>query len=181
MNSKKEKLEFIKFLPTAFLEILIILSILISLISNYTIDYKEYIGFILASVGTGLFFIRTISKKIYPIYTLVIITLGVCDVISFSIYHLVFTLNSLSFQIIPCISLFIYFYAFKEGIKNIRKNISRESELSKTEQQSKQKADYKTRFEKLSDEEIEKKLSQGLVQEAINALKEIQTERVQNK
>ncbi len=176
MNSKEEKFEFIKFLPTAWLGILIILSILISLISNYTIDYKEYIGFVLALIGTGLFFIRIISKKIYAVYTLVIIILGISNIFSFSIYHLVFTLNSLSFQIIPCIALCIYLYAFKKDIKNIRKNITRENELSKVEQQSEQKANYKARFEKLSNEEIEKKLNQGLVQEAINALKEIQTE-----
>ena len=107
MSSKEEKLEIFKFLPTAFLGICIILSVLINLISDYTLDYKEYIGFGIALVGISLFFIRVVPNKIYAIYTFLMIILGVFNVVSFSIYHLVFTLNSISFQIIPLYS-FMY-------------------------------------------------------------------------
>ncbi|WP_338793656.1 hypothetical protein [Bernardetia sp. MNP-M8] len=177
MSNKEEKLDIFKFLPTAFLGICIILSVLINLISDYTLDYKEYIGFGIAIVGISLFFIRVVPNKIYAIYTFLMIILGVFNVVSFSIYHLVFTLNSISFQIIPCIALCIYFYAFRKDIKKNWENIVREIESSKIEQQSKQKINFKRKFEKLSDKEIERRINQGLTLEAITALEEIQLER----
>lgn len=104
------KQDFSKLLPSLFLGLVVTLSVLINLFSDYMFGYKGYAGFLLALIAVGLFFVSVIPKKVYIIFTLITILLGVCSVIKFSIYNLIFTLNSFSIQIIPAVTLFIFLY-----------------------------------------------------------------------
>ena len=162
-----------EFIPVGILDIVGIISIIQILTTNYTFDYRQYIGLILLVICTIIFFM---NRKIYKYLIALILILGMINLVSFSTYYIRFGISIIEIQFIPFASFLIYLYIFKKEIRSIIKK-SKHAEKESNKNSENMKNHFKHKFEKLSDKEIENRLSQNLVPEAIQALTELQAER----
>ena len=159
-----------EFIPIGILDLIGIISIIQVLTTDYTFNYRQYIGLSLILICTILFFA---NRKIYKYLTAVTLIVGLTSIISFSTSIITFGISIIQVQLIPLIVLLIYIYIFRTEIKKLLET----TENEKQNNTEKLKERFKQKFEKLTDKEIESRLNQNLVPKAIKALEEIQTER----
>ncbi len=160
-----------EFLPIGILNIIGIYSIFQVITTNYIFTYKQYIGLSLLLVCTVLFFI---NRKVYKYLIALTLVGGLTGLIAFSITLITFQISIIQIQLIPFIVLLIYMYIFRFEIRQLFKK----TEAEKQNNGENLKNKFRHNFKKLSDAEIDRKLSENLVPEAIQALEEIKSERI---
>lgn len=172
-SEKKENMknDIKEFIPIGILDLIGIVSIIQVLTTNYVFTYRQYIGLSLLLICTLLFFK---NRKIYKYLTAMTLIVGLTNIIGFSTSIITVGISIIQVQLIPLIVLFIYVYIFQTEIKKL---IEKPESEQSNNINDKLKERFKQKFEKLSDKEIESRLNQNLVPEAISALEEIQTER----
>ena len=132
---------------------------------------KKYIGFSLLLISSILFFT---NRKFYKYFILLTIIIGVIGFISFSLTVYTFGIGLIEIQLIPFVALIIYLYVFKSKISSLLNNPKSEKEKQNDFENSKNR--FKQKFKNLSESEIEIRLNEKLVPEAIKALKELKNE-----
>ena len=170
MNKRNIK----EFLPIGILSIIAIGSIIQILLTNYTFDYRQYIGLSLLLISGILFFT---NQKIYRYVFGVTLILGTLNLIAFSTYIIGINFLFIPIQIIPFIVLIIYLILYRKQIVELFFRIIQKDEKEEQEYYQKKIDRFKIKFSDLTDREIENKINQDLVPEAKKALIEIKTER----
>ena len=159
-----------EFYPLLVLNIIAFISIIQFLWFNYLADYKFYLGVILLSINTFLYFKK---RNLFTLVFIITLLLGVINLVSFSWVYLSLEVIHIKVQIIPFIILLIFFYILREDL--IAYYRTPENEKQRNFENLKNR--FKNNFENLSDKEINSKLNENLVPEAIEALKEIKSSR----
>lgn len=159
-----------EFIPIGILDLIGIFSIFQYFTTNYIFTYRQYIGISLLLICTILFFL---NKTIYKYLLGLVLIAGMISIIGFTPAITTIYGFGLEFQLQPFLVFMIYLYVYKNDLKRIFEKTDNES----IQNENALKERFKNKFEKLSDKEIENKLSQKLVPEAIQALNEIQLER----
>ena len=159
-----------EFFPILILDIIGIFSIFQVILKQNIFTIKEYMGIFFLLVVTISFFIE---RKIYQKILLFVLLLGMFGLISFSTYIITFGFLFIHVYLIPFFILILYMYIYNKDLKKyftISENEKKESSLRLEKK-------FKRKFSKLSDEEIEIKLEENLIPEAIKALKNIKNAR----
>jgi len=159
-----------EFFPILILDIIGIFSIFQVILKQNIFTIKEYMGIFFLLVVTISFFIE---RKIYQKILLFVLLLGMFGLISFSTYIITFGFLFIHVYLIPFFILILYMYIYNKDLKKyftISENEKKESSLRLEKK-------FKRKFSKLSDEEIEIKLEENLIPEAIKALKNIKNTR----
>lgn len=159
-----------EFIPIGILDIIGIVSIIQVLTTNYIFNYRQYIGLSLLLICTIFFFF---NRKIYKYLLAITLIIGLVNIIGFATSTITFGISIVQVQLIPFIVLLIYISIFKQEIKDLIKKTDADKEINFNIIKDR----FKQKFKKLSDKEIETKLSQNLVPEAMLALEEIKNER----
>jgi len=159
-----------EFFPILILDIIGIFSIFQVILKQNIFTIKEYMGIFFLLVVTISFFIE---RKIYQKILLFVLLLGMFGLISFSTYIITFGFLFIHVYLIPFFILILYMYIYNKDLKKyftISENEKKENSLRLEKK-------FKRKFSKLSDEEIEIKLEENLIPEAIKALKNIKNAR----
>ena len=162
-----------EFLPIAILLVIGIASVIQVLTTDYIFTYKQYIGLTLVAVCTALFFI---NRKFYKLLLGFTLSIGTLNIIGFSTAISTFGLSIVRVQLTSIVVLFVFILVFKEDLERLF--TKPESETEKQEKFDDLKEVFKRRFKSLSDQDIDEKLGQKLVPEALAALEEIKAERI---
>ena len=169
----KEK-DYIEFLPLGILTTIGIYSIIEVITTDYLFGIQQHVGLTLLSVSLILFFTnRRIYKYIFGITLLI----SLINLIGFTTWITTINFFGLSIQILILPIVLIFASIYKEEIIPKVHNLVGNSEKQLEIKSNSQISGFKRRFKKLSDREIESKLNENLVPEAIEALKQIKAER----
>ena len=178
-STQVNKKEIFQILPLVIVAGLSIFSLIEVLTSNYRFMSQSYIGVSLVAISSFLYFT---NRKLYKIIFGTTLLLGLLGVVSFttSITKTRLIIISLQLIVLPSATIFAIIHK-EEIIKTVRKIFGKDEVMVKAESNS-QIHNFKRRFEKLSDIEIERKLNQNLTHEAIKALEKIkESRRINNK
>lgn len=159
-----------EFFPTLILDIVGVFSVFQVVFTQYIFTFRQYLGLFFLFVVTILFFI---NRKVYQIFLLFILLIGTIGLISFSTYIITFGFSIFQIQLIPFLTLILYMYIYNVNFKKYFVI----SEDDKKENSQKLREKFKKKFSRLSDKEIEMKLEEDLISEAIEALKSIKNAR----
>ena len=162
--------EIKEFLPLAILSIIGLVSVLQVLLTDYTFNYRQYIGLSLLMV-CGIFFFT--DSRLYKYFFGITLILGTLNLIAFSTYIFTFYFIFFPIQILPFIFLVVYLIKYRERISDLYFRSIQKSEEEEQEYYDRKLKRFKEKFSELSDPEIEDKLNQELVPEAKQALLEI--------
>ena len=163
-----------EFSPLGIILIISIGSIIQVMVTNYTFDYRHYIGLTLLLISTILFFT---NRKIYKYVFGITLIIGTFNLIAFSTYIIGINLIFIPIQIIPCAILIFYSIIYRKQLVELYFRITQKDEKEEQEYFNVKKESFKRKFADLNNSEIEKKLNQDLVPEAKKALNEIKSER----
>ncbi len=166
MKSKEIK----EFTPFAILSIIGLFSVIQVLVTNYTFDYRQYIGLSLLTVS-GIFFFT--DRRLYRYFFGITLVLGVLNLIAFSTNIFVFYFIFFPIQILPFIFLVVFFVKNRKRINDLFFRSIQKTEEEEQKYYDRKLKRFKEKFSELSDPEIEYKLNQELVPEARQALIEI--------
>jgi len=166
MKSKEIK----EFTPFAILSIIGLFSVIQVLVTNYTFDYRQYIGLLLLTVS-GIFFFT--DRRLYRYFFGITLVLGVLNLIAFSTNIFVFYFIFFPIQILPFIFLVVFFVKNRKRINDLFFRSIQKTEEEEQKYYDRKLKRFKEKFSELSDPEIEYKLNQELVPEARQALIEI--------
>jgi predicted membrane channel-forming protein YqfA (hemolysin III family) len=152
----------------------------IALINNYDLYVSDYLG-----LG-GLIIATTISvfkPEKALVSVIILLLLGLFNLLSF-VYFVnvvisfgIVILVTPGIQLISLVLLIVLSIKEKEKVRELYQQTLGETEDEKENAKLNAKNRFKLNFEKLTDKEIDYRLEQGLVPEAIEALKEIKEER----
>src|SRR6056297_3190893 len=112
MKSKEIK----EFTPFAILSIIVLFSVIQVLVTNYTFDYRQYIGLSLLTVS-GIFFFT--DRRLYRYFFGITLVLGVLNLIAFSTNIFVFYFIFFPIQILPFIFLVVFFVKNRKRINDL--------------------------------------------------------------
>ena len=166
MKSKEIK----EFTPFAILSIIGLFSVIQVLVTNYTFDYRQYIGLSLLTVS-GIFFFT--DRRLYRYFFGITLILGTLNLIAFSTYIFAFYFIFFPIQILPFIFLVVFFVKNRKRINDLFFRSIQKTEEEEQKYYDRKLKRFKEKFSELSDPEIEYKLNQELVPEARQALIEI--------
>lgn len=166
MKSKEIK----EFTPFAILSIIGLFSVIQVLVTNYTFDYRQYIGLSLLTV-CGIFFFT--DRRLYRYFFGITLVLGALNLIAFSTNIFVFYFIFFPIQILPFIFLVVFFVKNRKRINDLFFQSIQKTEEEEQKYYDRKLKRFKEKFSELSDPEIEYKLNQELVPEARQALIEI--------
>lgn len=152
----------------------------IALLNDYVLFPSDYLGMV------GLFIVSTISfvkPERVLLSVIVLLILGLFNLVSFAyFFNWVFTfgfsvLLTPGLQLISLIALVVLFVSKRSEVAQLyRETIGQTKEEKERVVQYSQNR-FKAKFERLNDQEIDLKLQQRLVPEAMAALNEIKEER----
>ncbi len=168
------KRDLIELIPLAIPTIIGLYSIIEVMTTDYVFGIQQHVGLTLLGISIILFFI---NRRIYKYIFGITLLLGLVNLIGFStsITSMSFLGLPIQLLVLPIIAIFTWIY--KEDIKpKIRGLVGKSDEQIASNSNAKVNG-FKRRFEKLSDKEIEMKLGENIVPEAIEALKQIEKER----
>ena len=152
----------------------------VALLSNYVLYNSDYCGLIGLTVVT---LISILKPELTLKSLLVLLLLGVFNLVSFVyFFNLVFTFGfhvwvTPGIQFISLLLLGVLFLKKGNKIGEIYRNFMGTSEQDLEQNKINEKNYFKTKFESLSDNEIDRQLENDLVLSALEALKEIKEER----
>ncbi|MEH0155543.1 hypothetical protein V6R21_15455 [Limibacter armeniacum] len=180
MASIQSKYLKIEYLIIAFLWLCVLISYSIALLTDYVLYTSNYLGFIGLSITT-LIVIKFPEKK--TVSTLILLILGVFDLLSFIyFFNTIFSISiakrvSIEFQELSFCLLLILLFSRKEKVILIVRSLLKTTPKDIAEQSNSMHNRFKTKFQMLTDKEIEDRLCNDLTFEAREALLEIQRER----
>lgn len=152
----------------------------IALFNNYVLFNSDYLGLIGLTVAT-IFTIIKPNKSLPSV--LIILILGLFNLLSFVyFFNVVLTFGFSGFvtpgiQLISLVLLVVLLITKKVEVFGFFQNIFEQTEEERKQTERNIQNSFIEKFEKLSDNEIDYKLGEGLVPEAIEALKKIKEER----
>ncbi len=155
--------------PALILDLIVVISWFQILISDFILSYKLFIGGIIIFFTTVIFFI---NRSAYKILLLIVLLIAVTGIISFSNYNIIMGFGYIEIRLIPFFMLIFYLFVYQINIKELL--IASDFDKNKN---ASLKEKFIKKFNNLSDEEIELKLKENLIPEAIEALKFIQNKR----
>ncbi|MDR6300934.1 hypothetical protein [Mesonia maritima] len=152
----------------------------IALLNNYALFNSDYLGLVGLIIVTVIAFIRP-QKLFISIFILLIF--GLFNLLSFAYFFNIVLVFGFSVLITPGIQfnslilLTILVIKKRNKLEQLYQDTFRETMEEKEETKLKTKNKFKMKFNELNDKEIENKLQQDLVPEAISALNEIKENR----
>ncbi|WP_339755764.1 hypothetical protein [Algoriphagus aquimarinus] len=177
-NFKKTEIVII-----VILWIILITTSLISILNDFVIYTSDYLGLIGLIIVTAIASLRP-EKSFKSVFVLLL--LGLFNLVSFSFsVRMVFRFGSqdsinLGIQIISFVLLTALLVRKREKLHRFYNEVFMQTEEEKELSRKNFQNQFTAKFERLSDKEIEAKLQQDLVPEAIKALVEIKEERKRN-
>ncbi len=169
--------DLIEFIPLGILSLLAIASIFEVVSTTYAFLINQYVGLTLLGFSIVLFFS---NRRIYRYIFGITLVLGLFNLIGFTTFITTINLFGLVIQplLVPIIPIFIWIN--KEKIKPIIRSLAGTNEEQIINSEQTKINGFKRRFKNLSDNEINSKLQENLIPEAIEALKQIKKERLDN-
>ena len=159
--------------PLLILIFIALVSIIIVMSSYYSFVGRHYAGLSLLGITSIAY---TINRKVYKYILLIILLLGSFGIIAFYYSIIKIGFGFFQIQLLPFLVLLVYFYVF-----DINKSVLfYASESDKQLESEKLTNHFVNKFDKLTDEEIDFKLSENLIKEAHDALKIIKNKRTKN-
>lgn len=152
----------------------------IALLNNYALFISDYLGLLGLTIVSLIAYFKP-EKSFQSV--LVLLLLGLFNLLSFTYYFNIVMLFEFSvlmtpgIQLISLVLLTVLVIKKRNEVGQIYREIFRQTEEEKDKSKQSTQNRFKMKFEKLSDREIETKLQQDLVPEAIYALKELKKER----
>ena len=168
--------DLIEFIPIGTLTIISLYSIFEVITTDYIFNGQQYIGLALLGVSLILFFT---NRKTYKYIFGVTILLGLFNLIGFTTSFVTMNFLFIPIQLIVIPILLIFTWINQEQIKPKVQSILGTTEEQILSESNSKISSFRKRFEKLSNEEIEIRLNQKLMPEALEALKQIQQERIE--
>ena len=175
-----EKLKKTEIIILAILWAMSLTTYSIALLNNYNIFPSDYLGLAGLTIVTLIAYFRP-EKSLRSV--LILLLLGLFNLLSFAyFFNIVMSFGISVFvtpgiQLISLIMLSILVIKKRQKVIDFYLEIFGETEEEKQQSRLRFQKQFKIKFEQLSDKEIENKLQQGLVPEAIAALNEIKEER----
>lgn len=152
----------------------------IALLNDYDLFYSDFLGLVgLTTVTLITYFYSKISFQ----SVLILLLLGLFNLLSFAyFFNFVMTFNfsksvTPEIQLISLVLLTFLVVKKRKEVSRLYRDTFLQTEEDKEKAKQRAQNRFKTKFEQLSDREIETKLKQDLVPEAISALNEIKKER----
>ena len=142
--------------------------------TDYIIGYQQYIGLTLLGVSIILFFV---NRRLYKYFYGITLILATVNLIGFTTTIRTIYFFGIEIQYLPLIVLLIFTVIYRESIKPKIKEWVGKSEKQLVSERKAKMNGFKQRFNKLTDDQIEKMLDEELVPEAIEALNQIKNER----
>ena len=156
------------------LSITSILCLTYGVFEKLVFNYKLYLG-LSTIVFCYILYLKT-SKYFKYIFALTLL-FGIFNVISFVPFSMNFGLGFLKLELIPFMFSIVFFLINRSRILDLVQNFNSISNEEKLHDSQRKFEKFKMDFEKLSDVEIENRLSYNLTPEAQKALIEIKKER----
>ena len=163
--------------------IILLTTCLISILNDFVIYTSDFLGLIGLIIVTAIATLR--PEKLFK-SVFVLLLLGLFNLVSFSFsVRMVFRFGSsdsvnLGIQIISFVLLTVLLIRKREKVRKFYKEVFTQTEEEKEQSKNNFQNQFTAKFERLSDREIEIKLQQDLVPEAIKALEAIKEERKGN-
>ena len=169
-----KKNDFIEAIPLISLILVAVYSIIEVLTTDAIFGTPQYIGLSLLGISSILFFVQ---RRIYRYVFGSTLLLGLPSLIGFStsIMGVYFLGIPIQILLLPLILLFTWIN--KDSIKPMIQQLLGNSTEQKQSRRHAKVNGFKRRFEKLTDQEIESKLKEQLVPEALEALNQLKNER----
>ena len=171
---KMTKQDLIELLPVLILGIPGIYSIAEVFSTDYIFGYQQYIGLTLLGVSIILFFV---NRRLYKYFFGITLILATVNLIGFTTTIRTIYFFGIEFQYLPLIVLIIFTIIYRESIQPKIKEWVGNSEKQLASERRAKINGFKQRFNKLTDDQIEKMQDEELVPEAIEALNQIKNER----
>jgi len=177
---KIAKLKNTEYIILAILWISLLTTYLIALFNGYNLFVSNYIGLFALTVATVF---SLLKPKLVFESILFLLIIGLFNLASYLYFFNIVMTFGFSGIVTPGIQLFslillcVLVFRERDKSKAIYKKLFRQTNEDKLQSKIISQNHFKLKFEKLSDKEIENKLKQDLVPEAIFALKQIREER----
>jgi hypothetical protein len=170
----------IEFMLLALIWVLLLSTFSFAAVNNYLLYTSDYLGLSALFIATALSLYK--PEKAF-VFLLILLLLGLFDLISFVyFFNMVFGFSLAGFampkiQLYSFILLSILLFKKWKKVESFIQSIFRQTEEEKGIEKENAQNLFKTKFEKLTNKEIETKLNQNLVIAAIEALEMIKKER----
>lgn len=169
-----KKKDYIEAIPLLILTIIGIYSIIEVMTTNYILGNRQHIGLTLLGMSMILFLIK---RRIYKYVFGITIIMGLVNLVGFTTSITTMNFIGLPIQILMIPFIILYTWINKEELKPKIHYFLGNSHEQMSDKSSSKTNVFRKKFEKLTDKEIKSKLNEGLVPEAIAALKDIKKER----
>jgi hypothetical protein len=152
----------------------------VALLNNYNLFTSDYFGLVGLTIVTAISIYKP-EKAISSVLTLLL--LGLFNLLSFVYFFNIVLTFGFSIIVTPGIQLIslallsALVIIKREKVSEIYRTTFGQTEEEKEQAKRGAQNRFKMKFDKLTDKEIDSKLEQGLVPEAMEALKEIKEER----
>ena len=175
-----EKLKKTEIIILAILWTMSLSTYAIALLNNYNLFTSDYLGLVGLTVVTLVAYFKP-EKSFQSV--LILLSLGLFNLLSFAyFFNIVMTfgfsvLVTPGIQLISFVFLSILIVRKRDEVGELYRATFGQTEEEKEQTTQNSQNRFKRKFEQLSDKDIENKLQQDLVPEAISALNEIKEER----
>jgi len=165
----------IKIAPIGLLSAIGLLSIIQVLTTDFEFEGKQYIGLTLLGVSLILFFT---NRRVYKYLFGMTLLLGIFNLIGFTTSIVTMTFIFVPIQLIVIPFFLAFTWLNKEQLQRKLQSILATSEEQNITESQTRIAGFRRRFDKLPNDEIEAKLKENLVPEALQALQELKDFRL---
>ena len=175
-----EKFKKTEIIILAILWVMSLITFSIALLNNYVLYTSDYVGMIGLAIVTSIAYFKP-EKSLQSV--LILLFLGLFNLLSFAyFFNIVLTIGfselvTPEIQLISFVFLIILIVRKRDEIGQLYRSTFVPSEEEKEKIRQSSQNQFKRKFEQLSDKDIENKLQQDLVPEAISALNQIKEER----
>ena len=168
-----KKTDIYEAVPLVVLSIICLASIIKVNTSEYSFQNPQYIGLSLLAISIILF---SIYRRGYKYVFGISLLLALVNLIGFTATIVTIEFFGMSIQLLPIPIILLFFWVNqKEVLDLLGMSYEHNTALSNSKING-----FKKRFSKLTDHEIEKKLKQNLIAEAIEALQQLKEERTED-
>jgi hypothetical protein len=152
----------------SILLIITLISLLLGFYYQWHFEIRFYLGlFALVFTILAYFKIKGIANYLFGF----ILVLGLFDLIHFVPFSIGINFSILKIHLIPFVFLMIFYLLNRQNINEKIRNFNEPSDSEELSRENSQIEFFKIKFQNLSETEIDKKLKEDLVPEAIEALK----------
>lgn len=145
-----------------------LISLVLGFYNQWHFEIRFYIGlFALVFTVLACLRIKGIANYLFGI----VLLLGLFDLIHFVSFSIGINFFQLKINLIPIVFLLIFYLLNRQNINKKIRNLNEPSDSEEFNRKNNQIEFFKNQFQKFSETEIDKKLNEDLVPEAIEALK----------